>query len=71
MNQYPAWKNLLVATVLAAGLLIALPNIFGKAPSLQVSREDTAVLNDAGISQVNSLLESASIATVESFVEDG
>jgi preprotein translocase subunit SecD len=71
MNQYPAWKNLLVAVVIAAGLLIALPNIFGKAPSLQVSREDTAVLNDAAASQVNSLLESASIATVESFIEDG
>ncbi len=71
MNQYPAWKNLLVAVVIAAGLLIALPNIFGKAPSLQVSREDTAVLNDAAASQINSLLESASIATVESFIEDG
>jgi len=71
MNQYPAWKNLLVATVVAAGIFIALPNLFGKAPSLQVSRDDGAVLSDAAVSQVDALLVSGSVASVESFLEDG
>ena len=71
MNQYPAWKNLLVATVVAAGIFIALPNLFGKAPSLQVSRDDGAALSDAAISQVDALLTSASVVTDESFIEEG
>ncbi len=37
MNHYPAWKNLLIALVVAVGILIALPNIFGKGPSVQLS----------------------------------
>jgi len=71
MNQYPAWKNLLVATVVAAGIFIALPNLFGKAPSLQVSRDDGAALSDAAVSQVDALLTSASVVTDESFIEEG
>jgi len=71
MNQYPAWKNLLVATVVAAGIFIALPNLFGKAPSLQVSRDDGAALSDAAVSQVDALLSSASVVTDESFIEEG
>jgi preprotein translocase subunit SecD len=71
MNQYPAWKNLLVATVVAAGIFIALPNLYGKAPSLQVSRDDGAVLSEAAVSQVDALLVSGSVATDESFIEDG
>ena len=71
MNQYPAWKNLLVATVVAAGILIALPNLYGKAPSVQVSRDNGAVLDDAALSQIDSLLASASIVPPESFMEEG
>jgi len=71
MNHYPAWKNLLVAAVVALGVLIALPNLFGKAPSVQVSRDDSAALDEAAMSQVQSLLDSASVSNTESYVEDG
>jgi preprotein translocase subunit SecD len=37
MNQYPAWKYLLISLVLALGVLYALPNIFGKDPALQIT----------------------------------
>ena len=37
MNQYAAWKYLLLALVLAVGVLYALPNIFGKDPALQIT----------------------------------
>lgn len=42
MNRYPWWKNLLVAAALLVGLLYALPNFFGLAPALQISRENSA-----------------------------
>jgi len=37
MNQYPAWKYLLIVLVLAFGVFYALPNLFGEDPALQVT----------------------------------
>ncbi len=37
MNQYPAWKYLLILLVLSVGLIYALPNMFGEDPALQVT----------------------------------
>ena len=37
MNQYPAWKYLLIVLVLSFGVLYALPNLFGEDPALQVT----------------------------------
>ena len=37
MNQYPAWKYLLILLILATGVLYALPNLFGEDPALQVT----------------------------------
>ena len=37
LNQYPLWKNLLVAFVLLAGLLYALPNVYPQDPVIEVT----------------------------------
>ena len=37
MNRYPAWKNLLIVTILVVGTFYALPNLFGKDPALQIT----------------------------------
>jgi len=37
MNRYPLWKNILLVVALLVGLIYALPNYFGEAPSVQVS----------------------------------
>jgi preprotein translocase subunit SecD len=37
MNQYPAWKYVLILAVLLVGTLYALPNLFGEDPALQIS----------------------------------
>ena len=37
LNQYPMWKNLLVAVVLLTGLLYALPNIYSQDPVIEVT----------------------------------
>ena len=37
LNQYPLWKNLLVALVLLVGLLYALPNIYSQDPVIEVT----------------------------------
>ncbi|MFK7957604.1 MAG: protein translocase subunit SecD [Lysobacterales bacterium] len=37
MNQYPAWKYLLIVAVVVLGLLYALPNLYGEDRALQIS----------------------------------
>jgi len=37
MNQYPAWKYLLILLVVATGMLYALPNLYGEDPAVQVT----------------------------------
>ena len=37
MNQYPAWKYLLVSIIVVVGTIYALPNIYGEDPALQVT----------------------------------
>ena len=37
MNQYPAWKYLLIIVLLLVGALYALPNLYGSDPAVQIS----------------------------------
>ena len=56
MHSYPAWKIWLVAIVMAAAVLLALPNLFGEAPALQLSRNDRAPFDDASQAAVTAIL---------------
>ena len=37
LNQYPLWKNTVIALLLIIGCLYALPNLFGEDPAIQIS----------------------------------
>ena len=37
MNQYPAWKYVLIIAVLLVGAVYALPNLFGEDPAVQIT----------------------------------
>ena len=39
MSVFPRWKSILVVVVLLVGTLVALPNVYGEAPALQLSRK--------------------------------
>ena len=47
INQYPLWKYVLILAVLLAGLLYALPNLYGEDPAVQVSTLRGAELDPA------------------------
>ncbi|HEV2700570.1 MAG TPA: protein translocase subunit SecD [Steroidobacteraceae bacterium] len=40
MLEYPRWKYVLVLVVLAVAFVLALPNIYGDDPALQIARKD-------------------------------
>ncbi len=61
MNQYPLWRYLLIAVVIAVGVLYALPNLYGDDPSLQISARRAAPVDEALRSQVATALTAAGI----------
>jgi preprotein translocase subunit SecD len=70
MNRYPFWLNLVVAVVLLAGFVYAVPNIFGESPAVQVSSaKSTLKLDEAALKRAEDALKSANIAYDDAFVE--
>ncbi|MDQ2069334.1 protein translocase subunit SecD [Natronospira bacteriovora] len=57
INKFPAWKNLLVVAVLAVGTALALPNIFGEDPAVQISGTERAELNQDARDRILRILE--------------
>ena len=69
MHTYPAWRLWLVAVVMALALLLALPNVFGEAPALQLSRNDRAAFTPQGQAAVIGILEQKGIPVESAFIE--
>ncbi|MDH3512469.1 MAG: protein translocase subunit SecD [Gammaproteobacteria bacterium] len=71
MNRYPLWKNLLVLAVVVFGLFIALPNLFGEDPALQVSRDSGAEMVELEFSQVSLVLQEGGVDFSSVYEENG
>jgi preprotein translocase subunit SecD len=69
MHTYPAWKIWLVAIVLLGALVLALPNVFGDAPALQLSRNDRTAVTEAGRDQVVAQLQAQQIEVESAYLE--
>jgi preprotein translocase subunit SecD len=69
MHTYPAWRIWLVAIVMLAALILALPNVFGEGPALQLSRDDRAAFTDQSAGAVTGILESKGIPVDASWIE--
>jgi preprotein translocase subunit SecD len=70
MNRYPLWKNLLVVGVVLIGTLLAIPNLFGDDPALQVTREDGGTLEQNTLSSISSELEEREIPFLSAGLEN-
>ncbi|MCZ6585393.1 MAG: protein translocase subunit SecD [Gammaproteobacteria bacterium] len=69
MNRYPLWKNLLVAAVILGGMLLALPNLYGDDPALQITREDGNPISELTVSGVRATLAEQEIELLEAAIE--
>ena len=69
MYQFAKWKYWLVIIVMLAGLVFALPNVFGTAPSLQLSRNDRKPMDDASSARILEILKTEKIAYDTSYLE--
>jgi preprotein translocase subunit SecD len=71
MNRYPPWKNLLVLGIVLFGLLIAVPNLFGEDPALQVSRDSGAEMVELEFGQVSLVLQEGGVDIAGVHQENG
>ena len=69
INRYPLWKNLLVVLITAAGLLLALPNLYGDDPAVQVSATNAKV-DQGTLQQVEDTLKAAKLDYKSGEMED-
>ncbi|MGH8031104.1 MAG: protein translocase subunit SecD [Luteimonas sp.] len=70
MLEFPRWKYALILVVILLGVLYALPNVFPKDPSVQITASRGAQLDDALRQKVLSALTSAGV-TPKSVAVDG
>ena len=70
MISYPRWKIVLVAVVLALGIFLALPNLFGEENALQLARDRAAVL-ESDRAAVGQTLKDKGVTPTGSFLDQG
>lgn len=69
MQQYPRWKTIVLVVVVLVGALFALPNLYGTAPSVQITtRSGDALPADFGAT-VSKALDDAKLSADSSHLE--
>ena len=71
MNKYPSWLNFLVLFILVAGCLLALPNIYGTVPAIQIADNDGAAYDDVRLAEFVTAVEGVGVSPEAAFVQDG
>lgn len=71
MNKFPSWLNTLVLIVLMVGVLIALPNVYGSAPALQVAAPNDGVITREQLEVFASEVEDAGFAPDAIYLKSG
>ena len=62
LNRYPSWKYIVLAIVLALGVIYSVPNLYGEDPAVQVLPGTGRTLNAQVKSQIEAALNNANIA---------
>jgi preprotein translocase subunit SecD len=70
MIAYARWKIVLVAVVLALGIFLAAPNLFGEENALQLARDRAAVL-EADRAAVEQVLKDKGVTPTGAFLDQG
>lgn len=69
MLEFPRWKYFVILLVLAISAIYALPNIYQKDPSVQITANRGATLDQALVTRVEGLLDSAGVSAKSVAVE--
>src|SRR6185436_18104774 len=69
MYHFSRWKYWLVIIVVVTGTLLALPNVFGEGPALQLSRNDRSAMDQAAQQRVLGVLGAQKITPEVSYLQ--
>ena len=70
MNKYPAWLNVLVLVILLAGILLALPNLYGSVPAIQLADRLGEPVTEAQLDEFVSALQGGDIRPEAAYLKD-
>jgi len=71
MNRYPAWLNLLVVVVVLLGILLAMPNLYGSVPAVQLAGNDGKPYAETRLQQFVDALDEIRISPEAAYLENG
>ncbi len=70
MFKFPVWKSVTVLVVMLLATLLALPNVFGESPALQLSRRDRAAFTPDSIAEFEKLLTTSGMPFEQVKIDD-
>jgi preprotein translocase subunit SecD len=62
LNRYPVWKYLIILAVVVAGIIYAMPNLYGEDPAVQISAKRGVTIDDGTMRRVDAVLENNGLA---------
>jgi preprotein translocase subunit SecD len=71
LNKYPSWLNALVLVIVMTGIFLALPNIYGSSPAIQLADKNGIDITDDGLDEFVRVVENAGVVTEASYLKDG
>ena len=71
MNKYPAWLNVLVLVILMAGCLLALPNIYGSVPAIQIASTGGEGYDQIRLDEYKRVVEGEGYTPEAAFLQGG
>ena len=71
MNKYPTWLNILVLVIVVTGVLLALPNIYGTSPAVQVADKNGVSISEDRLEEFVRVIENNGVEIEASFLIDG
>lgn len=69
MLEYARWKYVLIVIVLVAGLILALPNVFGSKPALQLAHKDHTPITAAEEASVAHYLKQHGVRFERTYID--
>jgi preprotein translocase subunit SecD len=70
MNKYPAWLNALVLVVLLTGILLAMPNLYGSVPAIQLADRLGEPVTETQLQEFVGTLQGANIEPEAAYLKD-
>ena len=71
MNKYPTWLNVLVLVIFLTGILLALPNIYGSVPAVQLADTEGDDFSETRMEEFVLFLSDSDLVPEAAYLDDG